>query len=126
MPPCRVGKAAYVVPYRQPDVGSSGGAGGAGGTAGGSGGCGVELRPISYRRESRLEVIVDVPGAAKVVPCEAGVGLGAASGEQSGGAQSGVVANAGAGAIDVTELGAAVAAADWDAVERALVACLKP
>ncbi|GFR50277.1 hypothetical protein Agub_g12464, partial [Astrephomene gubernaculifera] len=42
----RVGKASYVVPYMRPD-----------GT--------LELRPLSYRRESRLEVIVGLPAASR-------------------------------------------------------------
>ncbi|GLC45502.1 hypothetical protein PLESTM_001742700 [Pleodorina starrii] len=77
----RVGKSSYVVPYLQAD---------------GS----VELRPVSYRRESRLEVIVRTP--------------------QYGGSS----AAAGPGGPEGPFLESALARADWEEVERALVEAL--
>ncbi|GLC49944.1 hypothetical protein PLESTB_000325600 [Pleodorina starrii] len=77
----RVGKSSYVVPYLQAD---------------GS----VELRPVSYRRESRLEVIVRSP--------------------QYGGGS----AAAGTGGPEGPSLESALARADWEEVERALVEAL--
>ncbi|KAG2441778.1 hypothetical protein HXX76_003391 [Chlamydomonas incerta] len=117
----RVGKSSYVVPYRQPDGGSNAG-------GGGGAGAGVELRPISYRRESRLEIIVDVPGVAEAEALGGGAGMrSGGSGKQAGGAPGEAGASGGAVSdCDAAALGAAVAAADWDAVERALLACLKP
>ncbi|GLI63209.1 hypothetical protein VaNZ11_006062 [Volvox africanus] len=108
----RVGKSSYVVPYFRPDGN-------------------VELRPVAYRRESRLEVIVLIPASRRdVIPQDMrGASSPLADAEAT-------VAMAGCPALETSSvatepergpvrLEAAVAAADWDAVERALLGALQ-
>ncbi|GIL50293.1 hypothetical protein Vafri_6504 [Volvox africanus] len=108
----RVGKSSYVVPYFRPDGN-------------------VELRSVAYRRESRLEVIVLTPASrSDVIPQDIrGVSPPLADAEAAVTMEGCPILEA----ITVAtgpewgpvRLEAAVAAADWDAVERALLGALQ-
>ncbi|KXZ52501.1 hypothetical protein GPECTOR_9g545 [Gonium pectorale] len=87
----RVGKAAYVTPRLTADQR-------------------VELQPISYRRESRLELIVALPPHRHAPPLGSAVDAGTVP----------TPANEAAG-----RLAAAVALADWEGVEAALLSALQ-
>ncbi|KAG2485791.1 hypothetical protein HYH03_015502 [Edaphochlamys debaryana] len=127
----RVGKSSYVVPYR---------------TTGGD----VELRPMSYRRESRLEVIVELgrrlfrgvepgeqqadrqaelhvgAGPSSSVTGRLGTGVVAAA-PQVGKAPGGACSDAGpeSGSRAAGALAEALAYGDWDTVEQALLEALQ-
>ncbi|PNH05432.1 hypothetical protein TSOC_008308 [Tetrabaena socialis] len=118
-----IGKSSYVVPYLRPDGG-------------------VELQYVSYRRESRFEVLVqtrpagrpraDDAGAAGAGAAGAGAaGVGGAGADAAGADAAGVDGSAdagGAGGVGgggLPDVGSALAAADWDSVEAALVAALR-
>ncbi len=115
---CRLGKSSYAVPYRHADGH-------------------VELQAVSYRRESRLEIIVDVGGQGRGTAAQEGQGHQRQEGQGEQGqegeqGQGQLVSGDGqAGAVAGEELAAerrlaeAAAATDWGYIEAALLSTLR-
>ncbi|GIM10693.1 hypothetical protein Vretimale_14275 [Volvox reticuliferus] len=120
----RVGKSSYAVPYFQPDGG-------------------VELRPVAYRRESRLEVIVPI-SLSRGSGRDGIARRGASSHQEASSSASSPRIDPGPAAVTTGDcpmlessnvtlgpdwrpvrLEDAMAAADWDAVEQALLGALQ-
>lgn len=116
----RLGKSSYAVPYRHADGH-------------------VELQAVSYRRESRLEIIVDVGGQGKAMAAQEGQGHQRQEGQGERGQEieqeerQGQLAcedgqtGAGAGGELAAEqrLAEAAAAADWGYIEAVLLSTLR-
>lgn len=99
-----------------------------------TGQCGdIELQPVAYRRESRIEVIVQVPGAAGAPPEQvqcASVDNAVCKVADVGDTAHAVESSGCTTALSERDVAGrmhdALVARDWDVIEKALVECLVP